>query len=282
MKRLLILLAFLPSLILAQSSSLPTGLRIGIVPNVTTSVLMTNYTPLKDFFVAQGLRQTTLQTTETFAEFHEKTVANAYDILITPPHMARLAQIDYKYVPLVAMAPNVRALMITNDMDSTVPVSIKGSQVAYANPQSLVAMIGSKWLQGKGLQAETDYKVLAVPREDTIGRLVAEGEAKYGILSNAELRAVPEKYQSKIRVVEVIADIPNFVVMGNSHLSTYQLVQLRDLLQRFADISPQGASFFNLTGFTSMRQITAAQLKTMDAYLIQTRKLFEAGREGRK
>jgi ABC-type phosphate/phosphonate transport system substrate-binding protein len=169
------------------------------------------------------------------------------------------------------MAPNTRALLISSIDEPNWPSQLKNTNIAYANPQSLVAMIGNKWLLSKGLTAETDYKQVVVPREDNIGGMILAGDAKFGILSNAELRSIPERIQSKLKVLEVLAEIPNFVVLTNANFSTLQNEQIKALLLKFADKNEQGEAFFKLSGFTSIRSVSDLQMKVLDTYLAQTR-----------
>ena len=45
-----------------------------------------------------------------------------------------------------------------NNADNAVQ-QIKGKSLALANPQSLVALVGLKWLRDQGLQADRDFKI---------------------------------------------------------------------------------------------------------------------------
>lgn len=256
---------------IAQNNSLPDSLRIGLVPNVSTHILMQNYAPLKNFFLAQGFKQVTLISADNFKDFNDRTKAQEFDLIVTAPHMGRLAQMDYKYEPLVAMTPNIKALMIVATDGQASTEQLKNANIAFANPQSLVAMIGNKWLANKAMQPNIDYTPVTVPREDNIGNLILEGRAKFGILSNAELRAIPERLQSKLKVIEVLADIPNFIILSNANYSQNQNLQLKSLFKKFSDPNQFSDQFFTLTGFTSMRPVSESQMKSLDAYLAQTR-----------
>jgi phosphonate transport system substrate-binding protein len=257
--------------VFAQNVVLPDTLRIGLIPNVSANILMANYAPIKDFFLGHGFQKVTLVSAQNFKEFNEQTKAQEFDLIVTAPHMARLAQVDYKYEPLVAMTPNIKALLIVAIDEKTGVNELKNTTIAYANPQSLVAMIGNKWLANKSLQANIDYTAITVPREDNIGNVILEGKAKFGILSNAELRAIPERFQSKLKIIEVLADIPNFVILSNANFSSHQNQQLKLLFKKFSDTHQFGDQFFKLTGFTAMRPATEVQMKSLDAYLAQTR-----------
>lgn len=255
----------------AQDATMPSSLRIGLIPNVSSNVLMANYAPLKNFLLDSGFKRVDLLSSANFKTFNEQTKQQQFDLIVTAPHMARLAQVDYKWEPLMALAPNIRAMLIARlDEKSTLELG-QNSLIAYANPESLVAMIGNKWLAGKNFRINSDYTPITVPREDNIGNLISEGGARFGILSNAELRAVPERFQSKVKIVEVLAEIPNFVVLSNANFSRSQNLQLIQLLKDFADKNQFGEQFFKLSGFTSLKPVTDTQMKSLDAYLVQTR-----------
>jgi len=78
-----------------------------------------------------------------FKVFFDNTMKGDYDLAITAPHFARVAQLDRNLVPLVAYEPRINALFVA-PMETTIsgPRDVRERAVAFANPTSLVAMYG--------------------------------------------------------------------------------------------------------------------------------------------
>jgi ABC-type phosphate/phosphonate transport system substrate-binding protein len=147
---------------------------------------------------------------------------------------------------------------------------LRGKIIAFANPQSLVAMYGRQWLGKQGLEAGKDFEARG-PRSDLgVGRMLLSGEAAAAIMSNGEFRALPPEESARLRIAETIARMPNFVVLANPRLSHGLVARLQTQLKGFLADS-DGKAFASATGITAMSDADLAQLREVDAFVEQTR-----------
>jgi phosphonate transport system substrate-binding protein len=259
---------------LAQASrDEPDALVVGVLPNISADKLMAQYEHMKHYLEALNAQKITISTSPNFKAFFESTMNGDYDLAVSAPHFARVAQLDRGLIPLVIYEPRINALLITPaDQSLTSAQELRGKVVAFANPQSLVAMYGLQWLGQQGLQPGKDFEVRG-PRTDLgVGRMLLTGEASAAIMSNGEFRALPPEESARLRVADTIARIPNFVVLANPRLNHGLVARLKTQLKRFLANQDDGAAFSSATGITAMSDVDEAQLRELDSYVEQTRR----------
>jgi phosphonate transport system substrate-binding protein len=258
---------------LAQASSEePAALVVGVLPNISATTLMAQYEHMKHYLEARNTQKITISTSPNFKAFFESTMNGDYDLAVSAPHFARVAQLDRGLIPLVIYEPRISALLITPADQSLASVNeLRGKVIAFANPQSLVAMYGRQWLGQQGLQAGKDFEVRG-PRTDLgVGRMLLTGEASAAIMSNGEFRALPPEESARLKIIETIARIPNFVVLANPRLNRALVARLKTQLKGFLADQDDGAAFASATGITAMSDADEAQLRELDSYAEQTR-----------
>lgn len=267
---MLILTGFvLPGSAWAQKSTL---LEIGVLPNISARVLMMQYQPMRDYLERSTGRPVHISTAPNWNAFHSRTLNFEYDVVVTAAHLARVAQIDRGFIPLVSYAPEIKG-MIAYAQDRPLPsiAALKGQTLALSNPQSLVTLRGMAWLAEHGLQRGRDFKTINTPTDDSVGAVVDRGDAIAAMLSAGEYRATPEAIKSRIKIWATFAEVPGFVVLASPRLTNAQAQAIKHDLLRFAANSDEGRLFFNSTGFNAMREVAPGLMKSMDPYVDATR-----------
>jgi phosphonate transport system substrate-binding protein len=250
----------------------PDALVIGVLPNISAEKLMAQYEHMKHYLESLNTQKITINTSPNFKAFFESTMNGDYDLAVSAPHFARVAQLDRGLIPLVIYEPRISALLITPaDQSFASAAELRGKVVAFANPQSLVAMYGRQWLGQQGLQAGKDFEVRG-PRTDLgVGRMLLTGEASAAIMSNGEFRALPPEESARLKIAQTIARMPNFVVLANPRLNRALVAKLKTQLKAFLANQDDGAAFASATGITAMSDVDEAQLRELDSFVEQTR-----------
>ena len=118
-------------------------LQIGVLPNLSARVILQHYQPMRQYLERGLKRPVEILTAPDFKTFHERTLKGEYDMVATAAHFARLAQVDAGHVALVSYQPSIKGLLITlRDRPLKAVEELRGSKLAFANPQSLVALRG--------------------------------------------------------------------------------------------------------------------------------------------
>ena len=249
------------------------ALVIGVLPNVAASLLLPQYEYLRRYLERVGGQKVRIVVPANFKVFFDATMAGEYDLAVTAPHFARVAQQERGMLPIITYEPRINALMVVPaDSSVTGPKDMRERAVAFANPQSLVAMFGVQWLRGQGLEAGKDFEVKGARTDLGVGRMLLSGDAVAAIMSNGEFRALPADESSRLKIGEVFARIPNFITVAHPRLERDKINRLRTLLKAFLADADDGAAFARATGFSGIVDVDEAQMRELDPYSAQTRR----------
>lgn len=248
-------------------------LVIGVLPNIAAPVLSANYLRMKRYLERGNEHTVTIVVPRNFKEFFDSTMRGDYDLAIAAPHFARVAQVDRNMTPLLTYQPQIHGLLITTSESSLKkPHEVRERAVAFANPQSLVAMYGRQWLKQAGLEQGTDYEMRAARTDLGVGRMLLAGDVVAAIMSNGEFRVLPPDELSRLKVVEVFAKIPNFIFMAHPRIERARLGRLKTQLQGFFADAEEGAPFAQASGFTGIVEVDPATMRELDSFADTTRR----------
>ncbi len=254
------------------------ALDFGVLPNLSPRVLLAQYRPLGQFLEKRLQRPVQVATAPNWTAFYQRTAAREYDLVVTAANMARVAQLDSGYVPLVAYAPQIKGLIaVAKAAPMRSIADLKGGRLALSNAQSLVTLRGMQWLAEQGLKRDVDFRTVPTPNDDSVGNLVLRGECIAAMVSGGEFRAIPEELRERLQLFTTFAEVPSFIVAASPRLGgTAAAAQMQQLLLDFARDSDEGRAFFAASGFTGMVAATPAALQSLDVYAADTRRLFTA------
>ena len=259
---------------LATVSAQPAGapFTIGVMPNLSARVILTNYQPMRAYFERELKRPVEIFTAGDLRSFSQQTQRGDFSLAVTAANLGRLAQLDAKWEPLAIYEPQISGVIVAlaNNSDSSMS-QLRGKALAVANPPSLVAVGGLHWLGVQGLQLGADFKTVVTPNDDSLGAVLLSGEAPLAVMSMGEFRARPEALRNTLRVVTEFAKVPGFLVMANPALPAAERQRLKALLLAFGQ-SEEGRRFQALAGVTLIREVTEAELKSLDNVTEATRK----------
>lgn len=245
---------------------------IGVMPNLSARVILTNYQPMRAYFERELKRPVEIYTAGDLRSFSAQTQRGDFALVVTAANLGRVAQLDAKWEPLAIYEPQVPGVVVAlaNNADSS-PTQLRGKALAVANPPSLVAVAGLHWLSVQGLQLGADFGMVVTPNDDSLGAVLLSGEAPLAVMSMGEFRAKPEAMRNKLRIVTEFAKVPGFLVMANPALPQAERQRLKSLLLAFGQ-SEEGRRFQALAGVTLIREVAEAELKALDSVTDATRK----------
>ena len=248
-------------------------LVIGVVPNIPAAQLTPAYEHLRRYLERGGETKVRIVIPANFKAFFDATMKGDYDLAVAAPNLARVAQADRNMLPLVVYEPRINALFVT-PIDTTItnPRDVRERAVAFANPTSLGALYGQKWLRQQGLEPDKDYVVKPSRTDLGVGRMLLSGDAVAAIMSNGEFRSLPPEESARLKIFEVFARIPNFIVLAHPRLDRERVARLKAQLKVFIADKDNGVVFSQTTGISNMAEPDEAQLRELDAFTAGTRR----------
>lgn len=263
----------LPEVARAQAA---VPLEMGLLPNISPRTLLSQYQPLRDFLARTLQRPVLLSTAPDWATFHHRVAATEYDLVVTAPHLARLAQLDHGWSPLLQWRPDVKGLVVFAAARPMASIAeLRGKSLVLSNPLSLVALQGMHWLSDKGLRRDQDFSVIRIPTDDSVGNVLLRGDAMAAMLSATEFRAIADEQRRQLQVLTEFAELPGLLMMACPRVVPEQARLIKAQLQAFAQApSADSAAFLAATGFNGVREVPQSVLESMDIYTKVTREML--------
>ena len=248
-------------------------LVIGVLPNIAVAQLAPIYEHMRLYLERGGEAKVRIVIPANFKAFFDAAMKGDYDLAVAAPNLARVAQAEPTMLPLVVYEPRINALFVTT-VDSTItsPRDVRERAIAFANPTSLVALYGQQWLRQQGLEPSKDYELKAARTDLGVGRMLLGGDAVAAIMSNGEFRSLPPEESARLKIFDVFARIPNFIVLAHPRLDRDRAARLKAQLKGFIADKDDGVAFGQATGISGMAEPDEAQLRELDAFIPATRR----------
>jgi phosphonate transport system substrate-binding protein len=249
---------------MAKSSSL----RFGTLPVVSIRRAYEIYSPLLDYFKKTLKQPISLETPPNFRSMYQRIIKNDFDLLISPPHIARLAQKKLGWHPLVMCQPGHHSELLV--MGNGGPGSLdelRGETIAVLDKSALVVMIMLDALEQKGLVIDRDFRVIETRSYESSEVAVKQGIAKAMIARSQGILGQDDR--NSMKVLLQAGTLPGYVFIAAPSVSQRQQQLLQKHLLSFSR-TPEGASFLPKLGYESFTQAGESVMKQLDPYLKAT------------
>lgn len=259
----------------AIAAEAPGGVGMGVFPYLSTRALLDLYEPVRVLLQAELNRPTNLFTAPSFKAYADRTQAGEYDVLVTPPHLARLAQREAGYIPLTMVTRELRGVVV---VAKTSPIQtlhdLKGKRIATPNKIALVTIVGGQLLRDNGLVNDVNTLIEDVGSHTNAVLAVQRGEAEAALTENAVLQQIPEDLRNSVRIIAQTQRLPHVMFLAHPRLGQAGVERMRALLLRFSNTA-EGRTFLKISGFEGMRSIDEADMKSVDPFIKELKRMLE-------
>ena len=261
-------------MLLFWASSMPASaagdpLHFGVFPHLSTRVLLETYQPLADHLSRALKRPVLLETAPDFADFVSRTRAGRYDVLLTPPHLAYLAQAETGYRPLYAYAEPLRGVVVVR---KTAPYQglrdLKGKSVALADPLAIVVMMMEADLSRAGLLQGRDFTRIEARSHNNAALLVVQGKAQAAVVGALAFQQVPARIKQDLRALAYTRPILSPVYMASARIPETEVEALKMALAGFG-ATASGREFLLHSGLGQLVPVSVAQLQDYQPYAME-------------
>jgi phosphonate transport system substrate-binding protein len=264
---------------LAGASACASGpdrpLEFGIFPYLNARALLTVYAPLQDYLERELKRPVSLSTAPGFEEFHQRTVRGDYDLVLTPPHFARLAQSEAGYVPIDIFTRVLHPVFVVKRDDPITTVTgLRGRRIVVPDRLALVSIMAIRYLREQGMRPGQDYALDVSTSHASAVYSVTQGEYDAAVTEAAAFGQIAPEVRANLRVLAVFGSMPHIMFAAHPRLSAPTIARLKTLLMEFANASPEGQRFIQASGFEGIRPVTPADLRTVDPYAHELKRLL--------
>jgi len=250
-------------------------LEIGVVPYISARVLIESYEPLRLYLEKALGRPVKIYSAAGFKPFFNNAVNGDYDLVISAAHFARILQKEQKYTPLVRYSGGGQALVLTalNSPLKTLK-DLQGQVIAVPDKLSLTTIVSITYLRESGLQPGTDFQILEVPSFASAILAVQKNDAMAAFSASGPLKQMPQQIRDSMRPVAVAGEFFPLVFLAHPRLDESTTKLLSKELLKFGSETNEGKLFLSSTGFGTIIPATATDMRSLDRYVSETKRLL--------
>lgn len=261
----------------AQEPAKP--LVIGIMPYLSAHTLITTYEPLRASLAQQLGRRIELSTAPDFKTFVENSLRGDYDVIVAVSHLVRLAQREAGYDPIFGYGyggtGNITSLLVVS-RDSPIKSlqELRGKWVVIPDRMAIVTIAGLDWLKKQGMTPQVDFRIIQTVSHNTALLTVKRGDASAAIITSGVLKQIPDDLRNSIKTLALISELRGLVFACHPRMPQATNAALKTALLHFSYESPEGRAFLRTTGFNSLLPISESEMKLLDPYVVETKRLL--------
>jgi phosphonate transport system substrate-binding protein len=273
MKRVLWAIAALIFLFPPPLFATPTDetLTLGIFPYLSPNQMMEQLSPLRKRIEEALGKKVSMVSAPDFMSYVDRTTKGEYDLVLTAPHMGRLAQKRDGW-QLVVQSGQKTATVILVRKDSGIQrlEELRGKKMAVGNWRSVTYLLAEEALTKKGLTLGKDVEVVETATFSNVVQSVFLGEADAGatptLLWDKWVNVNEEQHNQLQEIFRAPPATPSFLVMASPKTDQATIRRLRESLLSFQD-TEEGKIFLQKSRFESFLPLDEATMKRIDPYV---------------
>jgi len=265
------------TLILLSPSVVPAAppgeeaLTLGIFPYLSANQMVDQLSPLgKRLEEALG-RKVILVSAPDFMSYVERTAKGEYDLVLTAPHMGRLAQTRDGWQLVVQSGQKTATVLLVRKESSIHSIEdLRGKKMAVGDWRSVTYLLAEEAIAQKGLTLGKDVEVVETATFSNVVQSVFLGEVDVGatptLLWDKWEHVNAEQHSQLREIFRAQPATPSFLVMASPKTDQATIRRLRDSLLSFND-TVTGKSFFQKSQYESFLPLDEATMERIDPYV---------------
>lgn len=261
----LLLLVTAPTTLLAAESS---SLVMGIFPYLNAHKLYRIYLPVKHHLEQVLNRPVILVTAPDYRSFLERTAAGDYDLVVTAPHFALLAEQESGFRRVAKALPRLQgALIVRRDQDIEWIADLKGRAVAMPDELAIITFLGEELMQQHDLNTEEDIQIQNVAGINRPILLVSRGQVDAAVTVAGVINSMPVYVQDSLKVLDLTRDVPHIMFMASPDLDDVSYQIIHDALLEFPESGP-GGRFFRDSQLGGLEPILDEDMQALEDFVV--------------
>jgi phosphonate transport system substrate-binding protein len=254
--------------------SSPPLLRIGVLPYLSPRTLLLEYAPFRQYLESDLRRKTEILTAPDFPRFLARTDAGDFDLVITAPHFARLAQLEHGFRPLVAIRADFYALILVPKNAAAQTLSgLRGKTLHLPHQMSFISLEIEDFLRERGIKPELDLALVHYNTDNNAILAAEQSRDDAAAAQRAVFDSMPKEITDRLRILGSTQSALSLVVLAHPRLSEEEVLRIRQTLDKFP-FSVEGLKFFE-SSHTEFIPADAAAMRRLDVYLPRLKNLLK-------
>lgn len=241
-------------------------LSLGLFPYVTATQLVQFHSPLKNYLSRTLDVEVNIVTAPDFESFMERTQKGEYDIILTAPHLGRLAEKRDGYQRLAMTLHRVEGLFLAKK-DSPINSlnDLKDKKVMIAQRISVIYQMALHTLAQKGFVDGKNITIIETKTHNNALYAPLRDEADVSVTGILLWETLGQEYKDKLKVIGHTNTVPGFVVMSHPGIPAKLKLKLQKAILDF-EKTAEGKAYFESTRLKGFQPIDSKSMKELDAY----------------
>lgn len=238
-------------------------LTFGIFPYVNPGAIVKHHGSLKTFLERALKRPVRLVTASNFTEFVRRTRAHKYDLVLTAPHLGRLAEVRDDYRRVAMTSHLIQGVFVTpSDSGIDSLAGLRDKTITMAAPESIIFQMARKALYDRGLVDGKTMRLQVTSTHNNALYACVRRESDACLTGQKIWKALDDTAKRALRIVAWTDQAPGFTLMANPHLNEATIRNARKAVFEFSQ-SRVGADYL----FDEFEPITDVVMQELDPYV---------------
>ena len=203
----------------ADSKNDKQAISFGMLPFVSTHRLIEIFLPIKEYLEQELQRPVKLVTAPNFNDYMQRLLDGEYDLYHTPPHLAALAELEYKHRRLSRYSGSLDgSLFVVKHGPIKSIKDLKGKTISAPARLAVITMLGEVLLMKNGLQPGKDVSIRNTSSHGNAILSLARGKTDAAIVVSGLSEKMSKEMKAKLTVLTKTSKIPHVMFMANAKL----------------------------------------------------------------
>ena len=242
------------------------NIQFGILPYVSPGQMAKFHAPLRAYIEATLDTPVSLVTAPDFKEFIDRTRTQQYDIMMTAPHLGKLAETQ-GYSRIAHTLHVIQGVyLVHKDSDIYDLRGLKGKVITLLPRPALLTLMVENQLTTLGMEPNKDVIFRHTSTHNNAMYAPLRGESDASVTGTALFNSIGDHDRQQVRVIGKTTSAPGFMVMATNRLSEAQRIKLIDGLLNYIN-SSEGRKDLTTTGLKGFSKIKNETINAMKPYI---------------
>ncbi|MCG8006610.1 MAG: phosphate/phosphite/phosphonate ABC transporter substrate-binding protein [Candidatus Thiodiazotropha lotti] len=260
----------------AQAYGLASVREIAIFPYLSPQKLVQLYAPLSKALTSQLGHPVRVVSAPDYTSFMERLRQGEYTLVINAAHMARVAQLDYGYLPLLRPQTDLEAVLLVSSQAPYTEISqLRGATAGVPSRTALITQMASQMFQESGLEPGIDIKLIHHPTHSSAAMDVIQGNTQAAVISSRALDQLQDRLAGKLRKLtgssQISGTLPGrtapIIYQVSPELDKTSSARLAEIILDFANNSEAGRKFIDQFGYQGLRPTNHDDMQSLNPFL---------------
>ena len=243
------------------------NLQFGIFPYVSPVQMVEFHNPLRTRLQNALGTDVTLVSAPNFKEFVKRTREGQYDIVLTAPHLGRLAEVQSGYQRVAQTQHEVQGIYLVREDSSLKNLSdLEGKTITMVGRAAIITQMVEHQLRQLGLEDGKNVTFRITRTHNNAMYAPLRGESEASVTGILLFNKIGEKDRQKVRIIGKTPTAPGFMLMVNKRISAAQREKITEAALNFA-ATPEGKKYMAVTGLKRFDPVDNAQMEALDPYI---------------